>query len=52
MPAWNDVEAKSLLLTTAKKEVDEKSQILTVFKVVSPNDVVRLETHEQVMLEM
>ena len=51
----DDVEAKSLVLTTAEKEVDEQSKVLADLE-ISPtpllDDVVELERHEPVMLEM
>jgi len=45
----DNVEPKSLLLTTAEKEVDEKSRVpanVNVMPALSPDDAVGLETHE------
>ena len=51
----DDVEAKSLFLTTVEQEVDEKLNVLADLEVVptlSPDHVIDLTRHEQAMLEI
>jgi len=51
----DDVKAKSLALSTAKKQINEKFRVLPNIKVVptlSLDEVPKLERHQQIILNM